>query len=35
MANPAEPETSERYMAIARRWFTQGWTGNLAIAFLI
>jgi predicted ester cyclase len=32
MANPAEPETSERYMAIARRWFTEGWTGNLAMA---
>jgi predicted ester cyclase len=30
MANPAEPET--RYMAIARRWFTEGWTGNLAMA---
>jgi hypothetical protein len=25
-------ETSERYMAIARRWFTEGWTGNLAMA---
>jgi steroid delta-isomerase-like uncharacterized protein len=25
-------ETSEQYMAIARRWFTEGWTGNLAMA---
>jgi hypothetical protein len=32
MANPAEMETSERHMAIARRWFTEGWTGNLAMA---
>ena len=32
MTNPAEPETSERYMAIARRWFTDGWTGDLAMA---
>jgi hypothetical protein len=32
MTNPAELETSERYMAIARRWFTEGWTGNLAMA---
>jgi predicted ester cyclase len=32
MRSPAEPETSERYMAIARRWFTEGWTGNLALA---
>jgi predicted ester cyclase len=32
MTSPAELETSERYMAIARRWFTDGWTGNLAMA---
>jgi hypothetical protein len=32
MANPAELETSERYMAIARRWFAEGWTGNLGMA---
>jgi predicted ester cyclase len=32
MANPAELEASERYMAIARRWFTEGWAGNLAMA---
>jgi hypothetical protein len=25
-------ETSEQYMAVARRWFTEGWTGNLAMA---
>jgi predicted ester cyclase len=32
MTSRAELETSERYMAIARRWFTEGWTGNLAMA---
>ena len=32
MTSPAEPETSERYMQIARRWFTEGWRGNLAMA---
>ena len=32
MTSPAEPETSQRYLAIARRWFTEGWTGNLALA---
>ena len=32
MANRAELETSERYMAIARLWFTKGWTGDLAMA---
>ncbi len=32
MTSPAELETSERYMQIARRWFTEGWTGNLAMA---
>jgi steroid delta-isomerase-like uncharacterized protein len=32
MTNAAEPQTGERYMAIARRWFTEGWTGNLAMA---
>ena len=25
-------ETSERYMEIARRWFADGWTGNLWMA---
>jgi steroid delta-isomerase-like uncharacterized protein len=32
MTSPAELDTSERYMAMARRWFTEGWTGNLAMA---
>jgi predicted ester cyclase len=32
MANPAELEISERYLAIARRWFTDGWAGDLAMA---
>ena len=32
MTSPAEPETSEKYMAIAERWFAEGWTGNLAMA---
>ncbi len=32
MTNPAELETSERYMQIAREWFTDGWRGNLALA---
>jgi predicted ester cyclase len=32
MNNIAKPETGEQYMAIARRWFTEGWTGNLALA---
>jgi predicted ester cyclase len=25
-------ETSQRYMQIARQWFTDGWRGNLAMA---
>jgi predicted ester cyclase len=32
MTSPAEQEASERYLGIARRWFTEGWTGNLAMA---
>jgi predicted ester cyclase len=32
MTSPAELETSEQYMAIARRWFTDGWAGNLVMA---
>jgi predicted ester cyclase len=32
MSSPAESDTSERYMQIARQWFTEGWTGNLAMA---
>ena len=29
---PGQVETSERYMQIARQWFTEGWRGNLALA---
>jgi predicted ester cyclase len=32
MTSTAELETSERYMQIARQWFTEGWAGNLALA---
>jgi predicted ester cyclase len=32
MTSPAELETSQQYMELARRWFTEGWTGNLALA---
>jgi len=32
MTSPAEVETGERYMAIARQWFSEGWAGNLAMA---
>jgi len=32
MTSQADSETSERYMNIARQWFTEGWTGNLALA---
>jgi hypothetical protein len=32
MTSPPTLETSEQYMSIARRWFTEGWTGDLAIA---
>ena len=32
MVSPAELEPSERYMHIARQWFTKGWAGNLALA---
>jgi predicted ester cyclase len=32
MTNPADQDTSDRYMQIARQWFTEGWTGNLAMA---
>jgi predicted ester cyclase len=32
MTNPADLATSEQYMQIARRWFTEGWTGDLAMA---
>ena len=32
MTNAAEPESGERYLDVARRWFTDGWTGDLAMA---
>ena len=32
MTSPAELETGERYRQIAERWFTEGWTGDLAMA---
>jgi predicted ester cyclase len=32
MTSRAEQETSERYLAMARRWFTEGWRGDLAMA---
>ena len=35
MTSPAELDTSERYMQVARRWFTEGWTGDLAMAEVI
>jgi predicted ester cyclase len=25
-------DASERYLQVARQWFTEGWTGNLALA---
>jgi predicted ester cyclase len=35
MTSPAELDASERYMQVARRWFTGGWTGDLAMAEVI
>ncbi len=32
MTSPADSEASEHHMQIARRWFTEGWTGDLALA---
>jgi predicted ester cyclase len=32
MTSPAESDISQQYLQIARRWFTEGWTGNLALA---
>ena len=32
MTSPDESEIGERYLRIARQWFTEGWTGNLALA---
>ena len=35
MTSAAELESGKRYMEIARRWFTEGWTGDLAMAGVI
>jgi steroid delta-isomerase-like uncharacterized protein len=32
MTSEPDVESSERYTQIARQWFTEGWTGNLAMA---
>jgi len=32
MTSASETGTSERYQAIARRWFTDGWLGDLTMA---
>jgi predicted ester cyclase len=32
MTKPAEMKSSEHYLQIARQWFTEGWTGNVAMA---
>jgi steroid delta-isomerase-like uncharacterized protein len=32
MTRPADAATSELYLQMARRWFTEGWTGDLAMA---
>ena len=32
MTSPAKLEASKQYLQIARRWFTEGWAGNLAMA---
>jgi predicted ester cyclase len=32
MSSPGEMAISEQYMQVARRWFTQGWAGDLAMA---
>jgi steroid delta-isomerase-like uncharacterized protein len=32
MTSPADSEASEHHMQIARHWFTEGWTGDLAMA---
>jgi predicted ester cyclase len=32
MTSTADLDTGERHMRIARQWFTEGWTGNLAMA---
>ncbi len=32
MTRRAALETSEHYLLLARRWFTEGWTGDLTLA---
>jgi predicted ester cyclase len=32
MTSPADLSTGQHYMQIARQWFSEGWTGNLALA---
>jgi predicted ester cyclase len=32
MTSPGRLEASEQYLQIARRWFAEGWAGNLAMA---
>jgi steroid delta-isomerase-like uncharacterized protein len=32
MPSTAESQAGEQYMRVARQWFTEGWTGNLALA---
>ncbi len=32
MTSTSERDASDRYMQTARQWFTDGWTGNLAMA---
>jgi predicted ester cyclase len=32
MASPADQEASEFYLRTAWRWFTEGWTGDVAMA---
>jgi predicted ester cyclase len=32
MTSPTEPDPGERYLRMARQWFTEGWTGDLALA---
>jgi predicted ester cyclase len=32
MTSQADPATGDQYMQTARRWFTEGWTGDLAMA---
>ncbi len=32
MMSQPDLETSQQYLQMARQWFTEGWTGNLAMA---